>query len=801
MFPSATRAAIARGRAAATIAMVVCCLPLVLGGCREADLRWLPYDLHKVNFFDLKDAPEPTPGPSCVWGDVDGDGLAEMFHHYDFCLLGRSHEWPLPPVIWQHPFLPPFHTHRPVAQLCLDFDLDGDGRPELVATAADSLNLRWLTRVLDPRTGDTRAAFETPMHDGRFADGRWDGSLTPLGGVSGGREGGQVLVLVGRAGYDVTGRGVRAVDPWSGEDVWRVELGPCPNAAASRLADLDQDGRREIILSCGGVDNLRQERIGTASDDSSYVMVFDDQGRLRWQWAVAAHPSGAVLAVADVDGDGVLDVVCGGGSQAGGSGILAALDGATGRPLGVAATDLDVTSLVLWSTGTDGDLRLAVSQRGGLLTTWNLAPSGRFSERGRVWMPANAALRGRADLLAGRPPFILAELNNVGVVVLSDDLAPQAFLPKGRPRTADALAVWQLDAGPPLLFSSEHARQAFVMRRARWPWLVGAGASLAAVPLTTLAVRRRRRRPVSAAVQRELALGLLDRLRTIRHETFGTLECFDRLAWHCRAAVEMSDGPTVPGQEIRDLAADARASALQRLDEVVDLARQVRVRDHRLASLAETCAGADRLLGRLEADEPVDLEAMVAELEALQQALQVEVARVRDEVESRFVADLPGVLAGVLRSQASALAGAEVKVTVQGRAGTPDAPAATAACAVICDPDDLAFCLDNLVGNAVRAMRGSVDRELGIAWTTDELRTVVTVVDTGCGIPPADWAQILAGKGSTRRGGGFGFARTQETLRRFRGELDIAASRPGRGTTFELTLRTARAPVHPGRAA
>jgi|GEM_PF-1433222 hypothetical protein len=70
---------------------------------------------------------------------------------------------------------------------------------------------------------------------------------------------------------------------------WPINLAGCANAPI--LADLDDDGKMEIIKPCGG------------------LKVWNSDGTLRWQYA---NPPGITLAnasLADLDNDGMLDIV------------------------------------------------------------------------------------------------------------------------------------------------------------------------------------------------------------------------------------------------------------------------------------------------------------------------------------------------------------------------------------------------------------------------------------------------------------------------------------------------------------
>ena len=137
---------------------------------------------------------------------------------------------------------------------------------------------------------------------------------------------------------------------------------------------------------------------------------------------------------------------------------------------------------------------------------------------------------------------------------------------------------------------------------------------------------------------------------------------------------------------------------------------------------------------------------------------------------------------------------------------SPDLPPALAL-----DPTRLRQIVVNLLGNAlkfthhgrveVRAERASGAAGAGETVLQDALQ--IDVIDTGVGIPPAAHGQIFerfrqADEGRDRAfgGTGLGLAISRTIARMMGGELVLAASAPGQGSTFRLTL-----PLRPVAAA
>ena len=108
-----------------------------------------------------------------------------------------------------------------------------------------------------------------------------------------------------------------------------------------------------------------------------------------------------------------------------------------------------------------------------------------------------------------------------------------------------------------------------------------------------------------------------------------------------------------------------------------------------------------------------------------------------------------------------------------------------------CDPGEMEFILDNLVGNAVRAMAGAEERRLSLTFGADSGMVLGEVADTGCGIVPDDWESVMESRASDRDGGGMGLPRSRSLLRKYEGRLYIRSSELGRGTVIGLEIPAA----------
>lgn len=167
-------------------------------------------------------------------------------------------------------------------------DLDGDGRPELVANTEGKL-------VWYSLPNDIRAA--GPHREGAPEPGRWVRHTLTDDGVQGTPHYLNFANLDGKRRLFAATPDAGQLGWWEpGEPAWkRTTLRTMPGASHLRLADIDRDGRPDLFYACG-----HTAGIGWLSGpDFQSDHVIDP--------ATLAEPH--ALALADVDGDGGLDVV------------------------------------------------------------------------------------------------------------------------------------------------------------------------------------------------------------------------------------------------------------------------------------------------------------------------------------------------------------------------------------------------------------------------------------------------------------------------------------------------------------
>ncbi|MDQ6604208.1 MAG: PAS domain-containing protein, partial [Chloroflexota bacterium] len=166
---------------------------------------------------------------------------------------------------------------------------------------------------------------------------------------------------------------------------------------------------------------------------------------------------------------------------------------------------------------------------------------------------------------------------------------------------------------------------------------------------------------------------------------------------------------------------------------------------------------------------------------------RIEAGRVEASYEPTDLAVFTQELAGLFRS---AIERAELRLVVD----CPPLPAP-----VLVDREMWEKIVLNLLSNALKF---TFDGEIVVRLRADGGRAVLTVADTGTGIPPEElphlferFHRVRGARARTFEGSGIGLPLVQELARLHGGEI-ATSSTVGEGTTFTVTIPTATGTVH-----
>ena len=206
---------------------------------------------------------------------------------------------------------------------------------------------------------------------------------------------------------------------------------------------------------------------------------------------------------------------------------------------------------------------------------------------------------------------------------------------------------------------------------------------------------------------------------------------------------------------------------------------------HQLGTPISSLMGWTELLrsGALEGEQQVEA---VDEMDEDIRRLQRVAARFSDigslpKLQRQDVGRLINETAGYIRRRVPQR-GRQIELDVD-ITGTLDAPA---------NAELFGWVIENLLKNALDAIEGSVGRIAIRGWTEGAL-VVIEVEDTGKGIERREWKNIFRpGFSTKKRGWGLGLSLAKRIVEEYHlGQLRVAQSKPGVGTTFRIELPSA----------
>ena len=770
------------------------------------DPGYLPYETQSFSHFRGHPLGNRGFGPSGVLFDVDGDGFQDWIRsNNDYvCAVGNTQG---SPVTYYQTNLPPEFCREegPSFSLSQPMDLDGDGVAEIVITGHTEDHWGWRFWIIDPGSGDIKGSFDLDGGEEVRADQRWDGNYIVKGMLDFPMDGvvRTALVLCVNVGFDLEGRGVLAVDPWTGEILWRFVTGPNPLGYATEVVDLEGDGNREVVVYGRAPDNLGGRKINGYSDNESRLFVLDNKGELLWTRRLGGWFGSGYLITSDLTGDGTLEIITSTYTtpEVWGEIVVWSHDGTS---LARHTAPDQYVNIALFPGREAGTPRLAVPTQSGFIKVFAFA-SGELELVAEIETGATCYINCVADILPADGVELVFTTLPGTTWVLDREFHPLTRSKDDKSVWHTIMTPWKVAADVSLLMRGSGASFPFQFAKAPAPPVnIALVISLGAISLFIVAgFILRKRIPTShrgdPTVLREVRLNLLEDLELSNHGAIAPLKSLRRLVWHLNAMISgLGDNESIEVR-LRETWTECVDNALPHLAGILDRAR--------LAGLASSdvdyaARAVDRIALQLDAlarEEfrvscfgPVAAE-MTSETAKADDALQ----DLRREVTGFFRTDLATTVTRVLRANSQAVDDNGVTVQTgylaQMAAGGDDGFAQSANPTVTCliDPKELDFVLDNLVGNAVRAMRDAPNRNLAVTWSLADGIVTVDVRDTGCGIPDEHHDRIMDTHFSTRLGGGEGLPRSRKILRKYGGGLMILETTPGHGTTFRITLPTA----------
>jgi hypothetical protein len=767
------------------------------------EIGHLEYDAQPFSHYRTDRMQNGQFGPPSILFDIDGDGYQDWIRSNYAYISAVGYTQGNTVTYYQTNIPPEFcREGKPGFSLAGDLDLDGDGRTEVVVTGHTEDQSRWRFWIMDPKSGEFKGSFDLPGGKDIRPDGIWDGSYRVIDTLDCFVDGQKrtALIICVDVGFDLEGRGILAIDPWTGEILWRYVTGPNPLNFACQVVDLDRDGNREVVFFGRAPDNLGGRKINGYSDNESRLFVLDRQGDLIWTHRLGGWFGGGFMTIADLDGDGFQEIVTSTHTTPEVWGELVVWSH-EGRSLARRTFGCESRNMVLIPGSEGRSPRLALALKSGSVQVFEFDPP-ELKSIAEVKTHRMPYVNCVEDILPPPGPELVFSLPDGNTWILDRDFQPLARFHGERKAYHSTWVPWRPTPGLDLFMSIEGPGYPMVFAKAPPPPLNKA--LIAALATGALFLvggfifwkKGRSTRLVDPVVMREVRLNLLEDLELSSHGAVAPLKCMRRLSWHLNAMTSgLGDNPSIEVR-LRETWTECRDNALPHLAGILDRARLAGLAGANVDYASRALAKVGFQLDELEREDfqVSCFEAVAAELDSETAKADDALKDLRREVAAFFHTDLAETVTRILRANSQALE--EYGITVQTgflaqmAAGGEDDSTRKTNSSVTCliDPKEMDFVLDNLVGNAARAMKDVSIRNLAVTWTVADGMVMVDVRDSGCGIPDEHRDRIMDTHFSTREGGGEGLPRSRKILRKYGGGLMILESAVERGSTFRVTL-------------
>lgn len=105
---------------------------------------------------------------------------------------------------------------------------------------------------------------------------------------------------------------------------------------------------------------------------------------------------------------------------------------------------------------------------------------------------------------------------------------------------------------------------------------------------------------------------------------------------------------------------------------------------------------------------------------------------------------------------------------------------------------EVSFILENLLANAIEAVRDRSVRRISVSSSADSGRVAIRVADTGKGMTLEEQARLFTPGSTAKTSGGRGLSLSRDMLSRRGGSIDLLKSSPGDGAVLEVRFAVCR---------
>ncbi len=727
--------------------------------------------------------------------DLDGDGAHELIT-LNRSANGEYYYWGVRKITRDSQnIMNQQNSWVPIRQGGL-LDLTGDGVPQLLLSRQkeDKVLLEVWAAAVDERSasGDSLFALSLDIAPYRRPSGVWDGGIgAPRAFDTDGDGVAESVVFTVGAGLCKYPRGVGFGDIAADEIDWFVPFAGSPQEQVA-FGDLDGDGIDDMVLGLSSPCNMAI--VDDMVDTCSYVAAIDMRGSVLWRHKTAGPFTFCFAECADLDGDGVIEVVHWVGTKSSGapdSLSFSIRSGSSGELLARWANGSSVNGVTI--ADVDGEAVLFVASADGFLRSFSFNGSA-LEGVGEVDVGASLGNVAVIEMDPMDCPVLIAVADNGSVFAFDLGLRPLAADPGylGYNGSCPAEAIVYANGTRGVMVREYESALLLALEKAPvaiWSFIVlglalavGGSACVPRVRRQSIASLRRWLIP---RADRERSLdGLLDELKTAGHGKLAATRTLRRL----REQLAMLSGidyapPQAFVERYREAVDNVAGIGLPRIVSIFREAARIGVASKVVAALGRDVTSCRRMIRNLPSGLPnmkhsASLQMLLDEIMgALDVNLNALKLACRLEVSSSVIGEIRRA-AGVLRVDLNEH-GIDLLVPVT---------STVEGVRVFVTRSELSFVIENLLANAIAAVEGAEIRRIEVLAVGEGSQVVVLVVDSGRGIPPDLQERIFEEGFSEREGGGHGLAASREMLVKRGGSLRVSKSRPGEGTTFELRL-------------
>ena len=787
-----------RRRPGATVVLV--CLSLLLTSCGDGP-RSLPASGHRLR-FELPIAVLAAQYRGSVQVadlDGDGDGVDEEVK-YDASFGGASFLSVARIRGNQFYALTTRHLLSKGA-VCGFTEITGDDPPELIwwwQTSPDEVRVFASEIVTEEASAELVEVHSFALDtEGRlFPDGQWGASIALLGSFDRDGDGRTDAMALGAvAGITLRPREVMFWNLESGQIEWRLPTGATPTGG-SAIIDVDGDGRQDLLLGLGSPGNGVEA--GPWNDGHSYLIAVNVEGDTLWSRQLGGYSSNIELAADDLNGDGAIEVVTAlhyhseldttGPELAiwrGSDGTL--LDTLrVGHPTNCVLIEQCAEGKRIFAGSSDGTLRRLSWEDGVLEVESTLNCHDAVESMASVLLyPLFDEWRLAVGMGKGTVAVVDEWLNPLAMVHIDDTIESSGTIRPTNVETPHGTA------GAILIRTTNKTHRYMITEKPLPLWmrllvpLLVAVAAAALVPASRRASLAALRRWLLPRDTRDDSIDeLLTALTTAGHGKLSATSTFRRLRRQSEM-IRANEGDLPPAFQERftDALGNSRDIGIPGVATIVRLSERVGTapaHTRRLSSALERLRALVHDVPATLPDEPA-AAALESRLDEILPVLDEALGGVKSAAEQERSSSLGVELGRALRSRSAEIERLGVELE------SPN-PGALKSARVLGTPHELSFVLDNLLGNALRAMTDEATRRLRISVEMGPRWVVLRIEDTGKGIPETQHERVFARGVSDRTGGGHGLPVSREILDRRGGRIELVRSSPGEGAAFEVRL-------------